>query len=105
MISFPASQSLHASTAFPASGRNALPTGLSALDEAISLCSPDAVSDFDEGETKGLPLGHVTEVFGPPGAGKTALAWVFLFFLPVFLISHIGYMGICMDVWLMECTG
>ncbi|PYI09873.1 P-loop containing nucleoside triphosphate hydrolase protein [Aspergillus sclerotiicarbonarius CBS 121057] len=74
VISFPASQSLHASTAFPASGRNALPIGLAALDEAISPASTDALSELDEGEIKGLPLGHVTEVFGPPGAGKTALA-------------------------------
>ncbi|RAK97932.1 uncharacterized protein BO80DRAFT_481416 [Aspergillus ibericus CBS 121593] len=74
VVSFPASQSLHASSAFPASGRNAVPTGLAALDEAISPSSADALSDLDEGEIKGLPLGHVTEVFGPPGAGKTALA-------------------------------
>ncbi|GLB09550.1 hypothetical protein AtubIFM57258_005473 [Aspergillus tubingensis] len=83
VISFPASQSLHASTAFPdaASGRNAIPTGLVALDEAISApvistTTNERIREFTEekGERlKGLPVGHVTEVFGPPGAGKTML--------------------------------
>ncbi|TPR07794.1 Proteasome subunit family protein [Aspergillus niger] len=85
VISFPASQSLHASTAFPdaASGRNAIPTGLVALDEAISApvtlsssTTNERIRESGEGEVerlKGLPVGHVTEVFGPPGAGKTML--------------------------------
>ncbi|GLA33962.1 hypothetical protein AnigIFM63309_003986 [Aspergillus niger] len=85
VISFPASQSLHASTAFPdaASGRNAIPTGLVALDEAISApvtlsstTTNERICESGEGEVerrKGLPVGHVTEVFGPPGAGKTML--------------------------------
>ncbi|PYH30992.1 uncharacterized protein BO87DRAFT_365893 [Aspergillus neoniger CBS 115656] len=84
VISFPASQSLHASTAFPdaASGRKAIPTGLVALDEAISApvisssTTNERIREFTEekGEQlKGLPVGHVTEVFGPPGAGKTML--------------------------------
>ncbi|RAH63089.1 P-loop containing nucleoside triphosphate hydrolase protein [Aspergillus piperis CBS 112811] len=86
VISFPASQSLHASTAFPdaaASGRKAIPTGLVALDEAISISAPvisttsnERIREFTEGkgnQLKGLPVGHVTEVFGPPGAGKTML--------------------------------
>ncbi|GKZ36724.1 hypothetical protein AbraIFM66950_007921 [Aspergillus brasiliensis] len=89
VISFPASQSLHASTAFipdAASGRNAIPIGLAALDEAISVPGPlssttttainERIREFNGGEgepPKGLPVGHVTEVFGPPGAGKTML--------------------------------
>ncbi|RAK89855.1 P-loop containing nucleoside triphosphate hydrolase protein [Aspergillus costaricaensis CBS 115574] len=83
VISFPASQSLHASTAFPdaASGRKAIPTGLVALDEAISApvistTTNERIREFTEGkgeQLKGLPVGHVTEVFGPPGAGKTML--------------------------------
>ncbi|PWY62602.1 P-loop containing nucleoside triphosphate hydrolase protein [Aspergillus eucalypticola CBS 122712] len=83
VISFPASQSLLASTAFPdaASGRKAIPTGLVALDEAISApviltTSNERIREFTEGkgeQLKGLPVGHVTEVFGPPGAGKTML--------------------------------
>lgn len=85
VISFPASQSLHASTAFSdaASGRNAIPTGLVALDEAISApvtlsssTTNERIRESGEGEVerlKGLPVGHVTEVFGPPGAGKTML--------------------------------
>ncbi|GKZ66967.1 hypothetical protein AnigIFM60653_001262 [Aspergillus niger] len=85
VISFPASQSLHASTAFPdaASGRNAIPTGLVALDEAISApvtlsssTTNERIRESGEDEVerlKGLPVGHVTEVFGPPGAGKTML--------------------------------
>lgn len=91
VISFPASQSLHASTAFPdaaASGRKAIPTGLVALDEAISISAPvisttsnERIREFTEGkgeQLKGLPVGHVTEVFGPPGAGKTMLGWVYI---------------------------
>ncbi|OJJ72324.1 hypothetical protein ASPBRDRAFT_29309 [Aspergillus brasiliensis CBS 101740] len=90
VISFPASQSLHASTAFipdAASGRNNIPIGLAALDEAISVPGPlsssttttainERIRGFDGGDgeqLKGLPVGHVTEVFGPPGAGKTML--------------------------------
>ncbi|GKZ20574.1 hypothetical protein AbraIFM66951_005899 [Aspergillus brasiliensis] len=90
VISFPASQSLHASTAFipdAASGRNAIPIGLALLDEAISVPGPlsssttttainERIRGFDGGDgeqLKGLPVGHVTEVFGPPGAGKTML--------------------------------
>ncbi|PWY65964.1 hypothetical protein BO70DRAFT_433219 [Aspergillus heteromorphus CBS 117.55] len=69
VFSFPASQALHASTAFAASGTTALSTGLPALDQAFT----DGL-DLGDGESKGLPLGRVTEIFGPPGAGKTSLA-------------------------------
>ncbi|KAJ0415746.1 P-loop containing nucleoside triphosphate hydrolase protein [Aspergillus carlsbadensis] len=67
VVSFPASQSLQASAALRA---GAVSTGLSRLDDAISSLS------IDEGEdlSQGIPQGHVTEVFGPPGVGKTSLA-------------------------------
>ncbi|PYH96577.1 hypothetical protein BO71DRAFT_428004, partial [Aspergillus ellipticus CBS 707.79] len=74
VFSIPASQALHASTAFPASGTTAISTGLPALDEAISVSATDNLPDLDDAESKGLPLGRVTEIFGPPGAGKTSLA-------------------------------
>ncbi|KAL4892425.1 P-loop containing nucleoside triphosphate hydrolase protein [Aspergillus ambiguus] len=67
VVSFPASQSLHASTASTA---GVISTGIPQLDEAI-CASPTSVS---VPETKGIPRGHVTEVFGPPGVGKTSLA-------------------------------
>ncbi|RHZ50802.1 uncharacterized protein CDV56_106339 [Aspergillus thermomutatus] len=73
VISFPASQYLHASTASPVPG--AISTGLPRLDEAISQVSSDEPSQSSsEARLGGIPCGHVTEVFGPPGAGKTALA-------------------------------
>ncbi|KAL2788397.1 P-loop containing nucleoside triphosphate hydrolase protein [Aspergillus keveii] len=67
VLSFPASQSLQASAALRA---GAVPTGLSRLDDAISPLSIDE----GEGVSQGIPQGHVTEVFGPPGVGKTSLA-------------------------------
>lgn len=42
----------------------------------ISTTSNERIREFTEGkgeQLKGLPVGHVTEVFGPPGAGKTML--------------------------------
>ncbi|KAB8266091.1 P-loop containing nucleoside triphosphate hydrolase protein [Aspergillus pseudonomiae] len=72
VVSFPASQSLHASAA---SASGAISTGIPQLDEAIRPPSledmPGRTSDID---SNGIPCGHVTEVFGPPGAGKTSLA-------------------------------
>ncbi|RLL98447.1 hypothetical protein CFD26_104872 [Aspergillus turcosus] len=73
VISFPASQYLHASTASPVPG--AISTGLPRLDQAISPVFSDEPSQSSNDATlRGIPCGHVTEVFGPPGAGKTALA-------------------------------
>ncbi|KAJ5095041.1 hypothetical protein N7532_007332 [Penicillium argentinense] len=60
VISISASQSLNASaTAAPP-----ISTGLTRLDEALD----------DSLERGGILRGQVTEVFGPPGAGKTSLA-------------------------------
>ncbi|KAF7595283.1 hypothetical protein BBP40_006783 [Aspergillus hancockii] len=72
VVSIPASQSLHALTA---SVTGAISTGLPQLDEAIRPPSPEDVPGR-AGDTgpKGIPCGHVTEVFGPPGVGKTSLA-------------------------------
>ncbi|EAW11999.1 uncharacterized protein ACLA_007580 [Aspergillus clavatus NRRL 1] len=73
VISFPASQYLHASTASPGSG--SISTGLPRLDEAISPVSLDESPEASgEDVTRGILCGHVTEVFGPPGVGKTSLA-------------------------------
>ncbi|GIK03909.1 hypothetical protein Aspvir_007984 [Aspergillus viridinutans] len=73
VISFPASQYLHASTASPVPG--AISTGLPRLDQAINLVSSDEPSQsLSDATLGGIPCGHVTEVFGPPGVGKTALA-------------------------------
>ncbi|PLB46115.1 hypothetical protein P170DRAFT_467259 [Aspergillus steynii IBT 23096] len=71
VVSFPASQSLHASTA---SATTAISTGLARLDEALCPSSLDDFSGVAHQEAKGIPGGHVTEVFGPPGVGKTSLA-------------------------------
>ncbi|EAU32890.1 conserved hypothetical protein [Aspergillus terreus NIH2624] len=71
VVSFPASQSLHASTA---STPGAISTGIPRLDEAICPRSTDETASDSVPATKGIPRGHVTEVFGPPGVGKTSLA-------------------------------
>lgn len=77
VISFPASQSLHASTASAALGNKTVSTGLPQLDEAVTPPIEDDLQGFGDLQSKGLPCGHVTEIFGPPGAGKTAIAFVF----------------------------
>ncbi|KAL5340390.1 P-loop containing nucleoside triphosphate hydrolase protein [Aspergillus crustosus] len=68
VISFPASQSLQASTLLRT---GAISTGLPRLDDAIC---PPSVEEDDDVDPRGIPKGHVTEVFGPPGVGKTSLA-------------------------------
>ncbi|KAL1997622.1 hypothetical protein VTN02DRAFT_1256 [Thermoascus thermophilus] len=91
IISLPASQSLRATTASASAsasaaasasaGSGAIPTGLDRLDEALS--SRGGAPRGTQGATwtqsaphrpKGIPRGQVTEVFGPPGVGKTSLA-------------------------------
>ncbi|OQE36327.1 hypothetical protein PENCOP_c012G04623 [Penicillium coprophilum] len=63
VVSISASQSLNASAAT----RDSIATGLARLDEALN--------DFpDQPNQGGILRGHVTEIFGPPGAGKTSLA-------------------------------
>ncbi|KAL2867190.1 uncharacterized protein BJX67DRAFT_107494 [Aspergillus lucknowensis] len=68
VVSFPASQSLQASAPLRA---DAVSTGLARLDDAICPRSREAEGDF---VSQGIPQGHVTEIFGPPGVGKTSLA-------------------------------
>ncbi|KAK4867200.1 hypothetical protein LT330_000710 [Penicillium expansum] len=63
VVSISASQSLNASAAT----RDPIATGLSRLDEALN----DLPDQPNQG---GILRGHVTEIFGPPGAGKTSLA-------------------------------
>ena len=77
VISIPASESLQAT------GR-ALSTSLPQLDQALCRPSPTippihqtvVASDSRQQGQKGIPCGHVTEVFGPPGTGKSSLAYV-----------------------------
>ncbi|EKV05079.1 DNA recombination and repair protein Rad51, C-terminal [Penicillium digitatum] len=63
VVSISASQSLNASAAT----RDPITTGLARLDEALN----DLPDQPNQG---GILHGHVTEIFGPPGAGKTSLA-------------------------------
>ncbi|KAF9251667.1 hypothetical protein DTO013E5_3906 [Penicillium roqueforti] len=63
VVSISASQSLNASAAT----RDPIATGLARLDEALN----DLPDQSNQG---GILRGHVTEIFGPPGAGKTSLA-------------------------------
>lgn len=50
---------------------NSIPTGLAALDASLK-------SSLGESGLGGIQKGHVTEVWGPPGAGKTALGYAHL---------------------------
>ncbi|KAK9855281.1 uncharacterized protein MYU51_002669 [Penicillium brevicompactum] len=59
VVSISASQSLNASA-----GRDSIATGLPHLDAALAV----------DQQPGGILRGHVTEIFGPPGAGKTSLA-------------------------------
>jgi RecA/RadA recombinase len=48
---------------------NFISTGLASLDASLR-------SGLDGSGPAGIRKGHVTEVWGPPGAGKTALGYV-----------------------------
>lgn len=61
VVAISASQSLHASAA----GGDPIATGLPHLDFKLAL---------DHDEPGGILRGHLTEILGPPGAGKTTLA-------------------------------
>ncbi|KKK24996.1 hypothetical protein AOCH_003124 [Aspergillus ochraceoroseus] len=80
VVSFPASQSLWASTTLKT---GTISTGISQLDDAV--CTPSTEGDDDgddddgddgddDADCRGIHQGHVTEVYGPPGVGKTSLA-------------------------------
>lgn len=47
---------------------NFIPTGLAALDILLG-------SQLDGIQRRGIQKGNVTEVWGPPGAGKTAFGY------------------------------
>ncbi|KAJ5722802.1 hypothetical protein N7488_000837 [Penicillium malachiteum] len=64
VVSISASQSLNASEF----SREPVSTGLTRLDQALDGASQDLQ------RSGGILRGQVTEVFGPPGVGKTALA-------------------------------
>ncbi|KAJ5693431.1 hypothetical protein N7462_002854 [Penicillium macrosclerotiorum] len=64
VVSISASQSLNASAAVG----DPIPTGLPRLDEALDDSPPDLR------RLGGILRGQVTEVFGPPGVGKTSFA-------------------------------
>ncbi|KAL5000989.1 P-loop containing nucleoside triphosphate hydrolase protein [Aspergillus recurvatus] len=68
VVSFSASQSLQASAALSV---GAVTTGLTQLDNAIS---PLFTEQDGAADSRGIPRGQLTEVFGPPGVGKTSLA-------------------------------
>ncbi|KAJ5144235.1 uncharacterized protein N7515_003022 [Penicillium bovifimosum] len=63
VVPISASQSLNASAA----SRDPIPTGLPRLDKNLN----DLPEQPNQG---GILRGHITEVFGPPGTGKTSLA-------------------------------
>ncbi|KAL4927307.1 uncharacterized protein BDV17DRAFT_130873 [Aspergillus undulatus] len=67
VVLFPASQSLQAAASLNVP---AVSTGLPQLDDATS---PPAEGNEPQ-VSRGISQGQVTEVFGPPGVGKTALA-------------------------------
>lgn len=49
-----------------------IPSGLTGLDKALAANSPARVQ-ADDSHPGGVTRGQVTELWGPPGAGKTAL--------------------------------
>lgn len=72
IVPISASGSLHASADPSAPG--VIPTGLPRLDEAICRDALDDLSGSTSARPMGVLCGHVTEIFGPPGAGKTSMA-------------------------------
>lgn len=77
MVPISASQSLYASSGTASATPDAISTGLSRLDEALCPASAEEAPGFSSiASPKGLCCGQVTEVYGPPGVGKTSLAYV-----------------------------
>ncbi|TGO69900.1 hypothetical protein BELL_0751g00020 [Botrytis elliptica] len=50
-----------------------IPTGLANLDLALQNTDPLQVSTSADQNYGGISRGKVTEIYGPPGVGKTAL--------------------------------
>ncbi|KAN0079109.1 P-loop containing nucleoside triphosphate hydrolase protein [Elaphomyces granulatus] len=67
ILALPASQSLRASAAL-----GALHTGLDPLDGA--LASPTHELSRQNPRPRGIPRAQITEIYGPPGVGKTTIA-------------------------------
>jgi RecA/RadA recombinase len=74
VFSLPASQALRASASLAA--ENALRTGLAQLDEALVSPGRELPSSTPLSDIRGIQRGHITEVYGPPAVGKTALGLV-----------------------------
>lgn len=74
VVPISASQSLYASTTTASVNPGAIPTGLPRLDEALCPASVEVPGLTSTPSPKGLCCGQVTEVYGPPGVGKTSLA-------------------------------
>ncbi|KAL8688930.1 MAG: hypothetical protein Q9218_005277 [Villophora microphyllina] len=52
--------------------RRPIGTGLRRLDRVLQGKSYEQIDE--DGTTGGLPRGQITEIYGPPGAGKSILA-------------------------------
>ncbi|OAA40770.1 DNA recombination/repair protein RecA/RadB, ATP-binding domain protein [Beauveria brongniartii RCEF 3172] len=56
-------------------GSDCISTGIKALDETlVSLPAPSQIYGREKFQSGGIRRGQVTEIWGPPGSGKTALA-------------------------------
>jgi hypothetical protein len=55
-------------------------TGLPRLDELLTKARPMPPSGSKVDNAKGLCCGHIADVYGPPGSGKTAL-WYNIYLL------------------------
>jgi KaiC/GvpD/RAD55 family RecA-like ATPase len=62
-------QSLQSSTP------RAISTGIASLDAALQDPVQSSIHSIT---AKGVSRGHVTEVYGPPGVGKTSFGWVLI---------------------------
>lgn len=72
----PTVSAAHALQHLKTSPTRCISTGLSALD--LGLQNRDAQSESLDPFYGGVSRGKVTEVYGPPGVGKTALGFVVL---------------------------
>ncbi|KAF1737643.1 DNA repair and recombination protein RadA [Beauveria bassiana] len=56
-------------------GSDCISTGIKALDETlVALPAPSQIFGREKSQSGGIRRGQVTEIWGPPGSGKTALA-------------------------------
>ena len=78
-----ASQALQDLSSTP---RRPISTGLASLDSVLQGRGHDASSQ--DAIPGGISRGEVTEVYGPPGVGKTAIAYVMAFQASVHLLGQ-----------------